>query len=183
MPDSHFEVAFSGQLVDGAEAERVKENLAKLFKTTPEKLGGLFSGQRVVIKKDLDEAGARKYEAAMRSAGAVAEVVDTAAQAAPTADPAAPQTGRTPAAPASAPAAASAAAATSPDDRRPLSRPNQDTSGLTMAEPGVTLVEPKVVEEPQYDLGDLTLDAPGAVLTRPKQTEEPEIDISGLKLE
>ncbi len=177
MTDAHFEVAFSGQLVDGADAARVKENLAKLFKTTPDKLGGLFSGQRVVIKKALDEAGARKYEAAMRSAGAIAEVVDTAAPAAPAA--AAPQTQPTPASR----APASVATATSPEDRRPLSRPNQDTSGLSMAEPGATLVEPKVVEEPHYDLNGLTLDAPGTMLTTPKQTKEPEIDISGLTLE
>lgn len=71
---SRFEIAFSGQLVSGAQLEQVKANLTKLFQADAQRIALLFSGRRIVIKSNLDAAGAEKYRATLERAGAVVEV-------------------------------------------------------------------------------------------------------------
>ena len=71
-----YEVAFSGQIAEGAELDTVKSNIAKMFKADDTKLAQLFSGKRIVIKKNIDQQTAAKYEAAMKKAGAVCEVLN-----------------------------------------------------------------------------------------------------------
>ncbi|MDP3814061.1 hypothetical protein [Pseudomonas sp.] len=73
---ARYEIAFSAQLVPGAQLESVKANLAKLFQADEQRLALLFSGRRIVIKSNLDEAGAEKYRATLERAGALVEVVD-----------------------------------------------------------------------------------------------------------
>ncbi|RIA31809.1 hypothetical protein DFO61_2537 [Ectopseudomonas oleovorans] len=73
---SRYEIAFSGQLVPGAQLELVKANLAKLFQADAQRIAQLFSGRRIVIKNNLDAAGAEKYRATLERAGARVEVVD-----------------------------------------------------------------------------------------------------------
>jgi hypothetical protein len=71
---SRFEIAFSGQLLPGAAPDQVRANLARLFQADEQRIALLFSGRRVVIKSDLDEAGAEKYRSTLERAGALAEV-------------------------------------------------------------------------------------------------------------
>jgi len=73
---SRYEIAFSGQLVPGAQPELVKANLARLFQADAQRIAQLFSGRRIVIKNNLDAAGAEKYRATLERAGARVEVVD-----------------------------------------------------------------------------------------------------------
>lgn len=73
---SRYEIAFSGQLVPGAQLEPVKANLAKLFQADAQRIAQLFSGRRIVIKNNLDAAGAEKYRVTLERAGALVEVVD-----------------------------------------------------------------------------------------------------------
>lgn len=73
-----YEIAFSGQLVPGAQLELVKANLAKLFQADEQRLALLFSGRRIVIKSNLDAAGAEKYRSTLERAGALVEVVELA---------------------------------------------------------------------------------------------------------
>lgn len=73
---SRYEIAFSGQLVPGAQLELVKANLAKLFQADAQRIAQLFSGRRIVIKNNLDAAGAEKYRATLERAGARVDVVD-----------------------------------------------------------------------------------------------------------
>ncbi|MFI8747403.1 hypothetical protein ACIGKL_19860 [Pseudomonas sp. NPDC077186] len=73
---SRYEIAFSGQLLPGAQPELVKANLAKLFQADAQRIAQLFSGRRIVIKNNLDAAGAEKYRATLERAGARVEVVD-----------------------------------------------------------------------------------------------------------
>ncbi len=47
MSDQLFEVAFSGQISEGAELGEVKAKVAKMFNADEAKLGQLFSGKRV----------------------------------------------------------------------------------------------------------------------------------------
>jgi hypothetical protein len=70
-----YEIVFSGQLVPGAQADRVQANLAKLFQADAQRLALLFSGRRLVLKNNLDQATAEKYRSTMERAGAVAEIV------------------------------------------------------------------------------------------------------------
>jgi len=74
MSDELFEVAFSGQIKDGADLEQVKAKVAAMFKADATKLAHLFSGKRMVIKKNIDQAMANKYKAALNNAGAVCEI-------------------------------------------------------------------------------------------------------------
>lgn len=71
---ARYEIAFSAQLVPGAQLELVKANLAKLFQADEQRLALLFSGRRIVIKSNLDAAGAEKYRSTLERAGAIAEV-------------------------------------------------------------------------------------------------------------
>ncbi|WP_449125674.1 hypothetical protein [Pseudomonas viridiflava] len=72
---SRFEIVFDGRLVEGAQLERVKANLGKLFQADESRLELLFSGRRLVLKNNLDEQTAEKYRATLERAGAVAKVV------------------------------------------------------------------------------------------------------------
>lgn len=71
-----YEIVFSGQLVPGAQLERVQANLGKLFQADAERLALLFSGRRLVLKNNLDKVAAEKYRATLERAGARVEVVD-----------------------------------------------------------------------------------------------------------
>jgi len=106
MNESLYEVAFSGQIQEGAELDAVKARIAKMFKANEATIEKLFSGKRIVIKKNLSAETADKYSMAFTKAGAICDLAlmpaDTA-PAAPAADRAA----------AKAPSSASAAPADS----------------------------------------------------------------------
>lgn len=70
-----YEIAFSGKLVPGARLELVQANLAKLFQADAQRVAMLFSGRRVILKNNLDEAAAQKYRSTLERAGALVEVV------------------------------------------------------------------------------------------------------------
>jgi len=78
-----YEIAFSGELVAGFDGQQVRANLCQLFKTDAARIEALFSGQRSVIKKGLDQTSAEKYLAALQRAGALVEVINTEAAATP----------------------------------------------------------------------------------------------------
>ena len=141
MAESLFDIAFSGQMMPGADPMQVKTNLATLFKTDAARIEALFS-TRTVIKKRVDENTARHYQAVLAKAGAQVEMVRIDPAAAP---PAAPTV-------------------------------------MTMAEPGVWLVEPVMVPVPEFDLSGITLAEVGANLVEPNVPEVPQFDLSGLQL-
>ncbi|NWL78929.1 hypothetical protein DM872_18950 [Pseudomonas taiwanensis] len=70
-----YEIAFSGKLVPGAQLELVQANLAKLFQADAQRVAMLFSGRRVILKNNLDEASAEKYRSTLERAGALVEVI------------------------------------------------------------------------------------------------------------
>ncbi len=74
MSDELYEVAFSGQIKSGADLDKVKANVAAIFKADTAKLAHLFSGKRVIIKKNINQATADKYQVTLGKAGAVCEV-------------------------------------------------------------------------------------------------------------
>ena len=74
MSDQQFDVFFRGDIVAGQSVAEVKERLAKLFKLEVAQVAQLFSGRPTAIRRNLDEASARKYEQALLKIGAVAEL-------------------------------------------------------------------------------------------------------------
>ena len=97
MSDQLFEVAFSGKVSDGANPDEVRARVGKMFNADEAKLDQLFSGKRIVIKKNIDQATASKYQTALTRAGAECEIVQlggdaevaSTAAAAPAVEPAA----------------------------------------------------------------------------------------------
>lgn len=69
-----FEVIFQGKVIEGADEQEVRANVGRMFKADEAKLNALFSGKTVVIKGGLDETTAQKYVAAMKKAGAKADI-------------------------------------------------------------------------------------------------------------
>lgn len=74
MSEARFNVVFAGEMVAGADPAKVRENLAAAFKMDVSKVEALFSGKRVVVKKDADQATAMKFRAVMKQAGAVCDL-------------------------------------------------------------------------------------------------------------
>lgn len=88
MSDELFEVAFSGQINDGADLNEVKAKVGKMFNADAAKLAQLFSGKRIIIKKNIDQQTASKYRTALERAGAKCEVISPAAsEGSPVSDP------------------------------------------------------------------------------------------------
>ncbi len=173
MSEKTFEAVFKGRIVTGAEPSRVKSNLARLFKTDATRIEAMFSGKRVVIKRGVDEATARNYQAALRKAGAIVEVVNTAA----------PPVARIPVpAEPPAPSLSMAEVGVTLVEPKEIQEPDIDTSDLSVAEPGVTLVEPREIPEPDIDTSDLSVAEPGVTLVEPREVEAPEYDLSDLEM-
>ncbi len=79
MSEKIYEIAFSGQIVDGADLQSVKQKIAQIFKADEDRLTQMFSGRRVLIKRKADEITMIKYRGAFQKAGAICEVVDLSA--------------------------------------------------------------------------------------------------------
>lgn len=73
-----YEIAFSGQMVAGADPLQVRQAVQRLFNASEQMLEQLFSGRRVVVKRGLDRAAAEKYRQAFARAGALVEVASDA---------------------------------------------------------------------------------------------------------
>ncbi len=72
---AHYNLIFHGKIIDGASLDEVKSNVARLFKTNAAKTEALFSGKKIVIKKNLDAESTKKYLAILKKAGAVIKAV------------------------------------------------------------------------------------------------------------
>jgi len=81
--DPRFNIYFDGRVAVGQDPGAVRERLARLFKADDSTLDRLFSGKPQLIKRDCDQATARKFQQAMEGAGAIPTI--TAADAAPAA--------------------------------------------------------------------------------------------------
>ena len=59
MNESLYEVAFSGQIQEGVELDAVKARIGKIFKADEVTIAQLFSGKRIVIKKNMSDNRAK----------------------------------------------------------------------------------------------------------------------------
>jgi uncharacterized RDD family membrane protein YckC len=69
-----YKIVFNGEITTGYEIGDVKVKLAELFKLNNSRADVLFNGKRVVVKKDLDEQTAIKYQKFLEQAGAICKI-------------------------------------------------------------------------------------------------------------
>lgn len=190
---SRYEIAFSGQLVPGAQLELVKANMAKLFQADAQRIAQLFSGRRIVIKNNLDAAAAEKYRSTLERAGARVEVIDMdmpieEVELAP--PPPAEPAPAAPAAPAAAAAAASGGATAgrlqvAPRDEYMAAFSEVDAPDFGIAPVGADLQDAKPdAEAPRVDLSQFSLAPVGSDMGQAKaDAAAPPPDTSHLKLQ
>lgn len=70
MTPPRFKIVFDGALMPDASLETTKDNLARLFKSDRTRIETLFGSGPIAIKRDLLEAEADQYLAALQRAGA-----------------------------------------------------------------------------------------------------------------
>ena len=75
MTQKHYKIVFSGKVVQGQSIQAVKKNLAEILKMGPDTIERLFSGRRMLIKKDVDHQTAAAFVKAFKKAGALCEAV------------------------------------------------------------------------------------------------------------
>ena len=75
MSETLYKLVFEGKIQPKHKEKEVKKNLKALLNADQKKMDRLFSGQPVVIRKNLSEEQIRKYEAAIVKAGALCRLV------------------------------------------------------------------------------------------------------------
>lgn len=69
MEPKRYKVIFNGTSVPSHDLERVKNNLASLFKTQPSQLDALFQGKLIILKENLSLSDADAYREAVERIG------------------------------------------------------------------------------------------------------------------
>ncbi len=196
MSDELYEVSFAGVIRDGEDPAEVRAKVGKMFNADEAKLAQLFSGKRIVIKKNIDQATAAKYQTALTRAGAECEVRPMGGAApAPAAAAAAPAAAeKTPAAAAPAAAAAASQVYETQYDGEVAPPPQTDPLGITgdqidelaatIAPVGSELQDDyQDPDEPQIDISGLDMAPVGADLSDgDREADPPPPDTTGITL-
>lgn len=162
MSDDLFEVAFSGEIIEGENAEDVRARVGKIFNADETKLTHLFSGKTIVIKKNIDQQTAAKYEAALNKAGAECEIRSM-----------------NPVQPAARVAADSETAVTNPAASAPAPQEPADYGDI----PPPPQTDPLGITADQIDDLAVSIAPVGSVLHNDiKEPETPQIDTSGFEV-
>lgn len=74
MSEQTYDVILEGMCRPGTNLNEVKANIARLFRLQMDKVDKLFKGKPAIIKKGLDLALARKYQSAVKKAGAACKL-------------------------------------------------------------------------------------------------------------
>jgi hypothetical protein len=156
MSEPRYDILFAGEILAGNHRDTVADNLARLFKATPETVDRLMDGGMHVLKRGTDRETALKYESAMQRAGARAILREVAAESAPTPPP--PQT------PAPAPA---------PPDPAPARTAGPDATGLSLAPPGSEVLAPHERRSVDAVVVDTSGIALASVFAAPSGTDRP----------
>ena len=156
MSEPRYDILFAGEILAGNHRDTVAENLARLFKATPETVARLMDGGTHVLKRGTDRETALKYESAMQRAGARAILREVAAESAPTPPP--PQT------PAPAPM---------PADPAPARTAGPDATGLSLAPPGSEVLAPHERRSVDAVVVDTSGIALASVFAAPSGTDRP----------
>ena len=188
MSEQHHHVVFKGQISDDANVDTVKQKLAALFKINIAQAEAMLGGKPIYIKKNVDLATAKKYQAAMQKAGAVADIISPTSNA----EKAAPKasTGNNTANKSSAVILpGSAASSAVPETEAPQTQvslsADADIAGISMAATGADLqTTPNPISTPEFDLSELSMAAAGeGTLSKEQEKVTVDIDTSDLSLE
>ena len=68
---NHYNIVFEGKTVPGKEIDSVKKALMNILKADDQSIDRLFSGKRVLIRKNVEAATAKKFQKAFEDIGAV----------------------------------------------------------------------------------------------------------------
>ena len=68
---NHYNIVFEGKTVPGKEIDLVKKALMNILKADDQSIDRLFSGKRVLIRKNVEAATAKKFQKAFEDIGAV----------------------------------------------------------------------------------------------------------------
>lgn len=153
-------VVFTGKIKAGLDHDKVMNNLSLLFKKDIGFINRLFSGQHVIIKRDLDQKSAQKYKMALGNAGAICEVQESQT---------APLTVARPGETIMEPAETAEAII--------------DTSTYSLAAAGATITETAPLKNAQINELQVDLSPPGAILNQDEPVKPIEIDVSNMSLE
>ncbi len=75
MDTTLYKVVFEGETHPGHHTAQVKQNFTDLFRAEPPQIERLFSGQPIIVRKNLRQQEARQYEEAITRAGAVCRIL------------------------------------------------------------------------------------------------------------
>lgn len=75
MEETLYKLVFEAKLQPGFKEKTVRKNLQSLFKADKSKMERMFSGDPIIIRKNLNEEKIRKYERAMVQAGACCRIL------------------------------------------------------------------------------------------------------------
>jgi len=195
-----YQLVFKGEILEAADLGMVKTNVGRVFNLKEQQIEGLFSGRRVIIKKNVERDAVEQLAEKMKRCGAVCYIEEMPDSASP---PAAelPQEQPAPATDTGPAAAAQVAASTpeAPADPGTLSLAEHgsdlgvagaqveefefDITAYSLDEHGVDLVEHVEIETPEIDTSELDLGEPGEVLVEPEEVSPAEIDIGDLDMD
>jgi len=68
---NHYNIVFEGKTVPGKEIDLVKKALMNILKADEQSIDRLFSGKRVLIRKNVEASTAKKFQKAFEDVGAV----------------------------------------------------------------------------------------------------------------
>ena len=185
MAEGNYQVIFSGNIIDGAELDMVKRNVARVFKLDAEQVEKLFCGRRLILKKQIDQDTAEKYQAMMQRAGAICEVQNIAQAQKPTApvNDALPETASSTTTPSEAISEVDLAEpGVTLIEHVEVPEANIDISGMDMAEVGIELIEHEVVPEANIDISGIDMAEVGIQLVEHEVVPEADIDVSGMDM-
>ena len=166
-----YSIVFSGEIKASFTKDMVVNNLSALFKKDISYIEKLFSGKKVIIKRDLELEYANKYLLALEKTGAVCEILDQS--------PARSEVVST---------AAVAGTLTMADAGATIMEqvdavdPDIDTSALSMSAAGETIMEAVPVKPVKIDELSCDISPTGAVLSDEQPARPVNIDTSNLSL-
>jgi len=71
---NHYNIVFEGKTVPGKEIDSVKKALMNILKADDQSIDRLFSGKRVLIRKNVEVATAKKFRKAFEDIGAICNI-------------------------------------------------------------------------------------------------------------
>ena len=195
MSEPLFNIVTFGMTQSGVDRNQVAEDMARLFKTTPEKLKPYFAGGRKVIKSNVDELVAEKYRVTLEKIGLVITIEEAAEAEAPAPKGASQQTAgaqQEETADTNGISIAEVGADVLKEDERPVVEPAPigDITDISMAEVGSDVLKederPVVEPAPIGDISDITVAEVGTDVLREDErpvVESPPIgDISDISV-